>query len=310
MANVVSQKEYISRINKVIDYINDNISEKINLEKLAEIACFSQYHFHRIFTAIIKETPVDFLLRLRLEKAANIFLTNNEISITQIAFDCGFTSVAIFSRLFKQHFNLSPKQFRDELQKSKNSKIDSKIGKAAEKTDSYFWNDINSIFNNNLRFTMNVEVKQMPEFTIAYVANYEGYFYDKIKAAWDKICTWGEANDIITQETKFIGISFDNPDFTEATKCRYYASITVNKNLEVPKGIGKLTLPGGKYAVMKFEGKDNNFQEAYTEFYGSWLPNNGYVPKDSPCYEIYYSTPEQNSNGIYIVDICMPIKPL
>ncbi len=60
MANVVSQKEYISRINKVIDYINDNISEKINLEKLAEIACFSQYHFHRIFTAIIKETPVDF----------------------------------------------------------------------------------------------------------------------------------------------------------------------------------------------------------------------------------------------------------
>ncbi len=132
MANVVSQKEYISRINKVIDYINDNISEKNNLEKLAEIACFSQYHFHRIFTAIIKETPVDFLLRLRLEKAANIFLTNNEISITQIAFDCGFTSVAIFSRLFKQHFNLSPKQFRDELQKSKNSKIDSKIGKAAE----------------------------------------------------------------------------------------------------------------------------------------------------------------------------------
>lgn len=310
MSNIIAQKEYISRINKVIDYINENITEKINLEKLAEVACFSPFHFHRIFSAILNETPVDFVLRLRLEKAANIFVSNQEISITQVAFDCGFTSNAIFSRLFKQHFGISPKEFRADLQNSKNSKLVSNNDKAVKINQSYFWNDNNLIFKNNLRFTMKVEVKQLPEITIAYVANYEGHFYDKIKAAWDKICKWGEANDLINKDTKFIGISFDNPDFTDADKCRYYASFTIDKNLELPKGIGKLTLPGGKHAVMRFEGKDNDFKDAYTEFYGSWLPDNAYVPADSPCYEIYYSTPEQNEKGIYIVDICMPIKPL
>ncbi|HPN39492.1 MAG TPA: GyrI-like domain-containing protein [Melioribacteraceae bacterium] len=310
MPNIVSQKEYISRINKVIDYVNENLSEKINLDKLAEIACFSPYHFHRIFTAIINETPVDYVLRVRLEKAANVFVSNNEISITEIAFDCGFTSVALFSRTFKKHFGVSPKEFRNQLNNSKNSKIESNNDKAEGNTLNYFWNDNNSIFKNNLRFTMNVEVKQLPELTIAYVANYEGYFYDKIKAAWDKICKWGEANDLIDKDTKFIGISFDNPDFTEPTKCRYYASITINENTEIPKGIGKLKLPAGKYAVIKFEGSDDDFKTAYDEIYGTWLPNNGYVPTDSPCYEIYHSTSEQHLKGLYIVDICMPIKPL
>ena len=312
-SSLISQKEYISRINNVIDYIDSHVDEKINLEKLSQIACFSQYHFHRLFCTLIKETPLDYLNRIRLERSANILLTNKTVSITELAFNCGFSSPAAFSRSFKSYFNLSPKEYRKLEYGQTNSKIckvNSKNWKENRLSDNYFEDANNSFSNNIQRLTMDVKIQDMPKFTIAYVANYEGYIPSKIQIAWDKLCQWAGPNNLINKDSKFIGISFDNPDVTAVEKCRYYACITIPKELEPPKGIGKLELPGGKHAIFRFEGKDEEMEKAYKEIYSGWLPSSGYQPLEAPCYEIYYSTPDQNDKQIYIMDICMPIKPL
>jgi len=78
-----SLNEYKSRIISVINFINNNLHEKITLEQLSSAACFSPFHFHRIFAALIGETPSDFLNRVRLEKAANLLITNSSLTITQ-----------------------------------------------------------------------------------------------------------------------------------------------------------------------------------------------------------------------------------
>ena len=72
------QKEYIYRINRVIDFIEANIDKELTLEKLSEVANFSPFHFHRIFSAFTGETLNGFIKRKRIERAASILLSEPE----------------------------------------------------------------------------------------------------------------------------------------------------------------------------------------------------------------------------------------
>ena len=81
------RQEYISRINRVIDYVEANIDQDLSLASLAKVANFSQFHFHRIFRAMVGETLNGFSQRIRLEKAAARLWDHPKESITEIAFD-------------------------------------------------------------------------------------------------------------------------------------------------------------------------------------------------------------------------------
>ena len=110
-----NRAEYISRINRVIDYIESNLCETLQLDDLARVATFSTYHFHRIFRAITGEALYGFIQRLRLERAAGQLAANPAKTITAIAFDCGFGSSASFSRAFREYFSTSPSHWRKAL---------------------------------------------------------------------------------------------------------------------------------------------------------------------------------------------------
>ena len=95
------RESYIARINRVIDYVEANIDKELTLSELAEVALFSPFHFHRIFSAIVGETLNGFIQRLRIEKAATMLVQNPKKSITEIAFDCGFSGSSAFARAFR-----------------------------------------------------------------------------------------------------------------------------------------------------------------------------------------------------------------
>lgn len=96
--------DYISRINKVLDYIEDNIDKDLSLPELAAESHFSKYHFSRIFDAMVGETSFKFIKRVRLEKAATRLRLYPDETITKIAFECGFNDLAVFSRNFSDFF--------------------------------------------------------------------------------------------------------------------------------------------------------------------------------------------------------------
>jgi AraC family transcriptional regulator len=112
---------YAQRIDRVIDYLCRNLDRPVKLGELAHVACFSEFHFHRIFRAVSGETLNNFTNRLRLEKAARL-LRYSAQSLTDIALDCGFSSSATFSRAFRSDYHTSPSQFRKNGE-IKNSKI-------------------------------------------------------------------------------------------------------------------------------------------------------------------------------------------
>ncbi len=174
-----ARSEYISRINRVIDHIESHMDQELRLETLSQVACFSPFHFHRIFKGIMGETLNQFIQRVRVEKAAAWLLSNPNRSVTEIALDSGFSGSAAFARAFKQHFGVSATQWRENpaRENSKNGKIKSNLnqsigknGKALIQSSSY----IDPVTNNlTWRIQMidqkelKIEVKELPGIHVA-----------------------------------------------------------------------------------------------------------------------------------------------
>lgn len=317
-----TQEEYKTRINKVVHYIASHLNEEYNLDKLADISCFSRFHFHRIFTAITGETPNDFLKRVRLDVAANMLVNLNNLSIAEVAYSVGFSSQSSFARAFKERFGLSAGQWKEAkteeveniLQKSKIWQMDSNTGKIIENEGSYF------AFVNNLFIeteeglgAMEIKIKDLPETKIAFYPVMEGYKDQPIHDAWNVLCQWAGSNGLINKESKFIGVGLDNPDITHPDKCRYYASISLQNDIKTPEKIRKMILKGGLYAVARYEGDESGIINVYRTLMGKWIPENGYIPRDEPGYEIYIQTPDNNqhdSKKHFVMDVCIPVMPM
>ena len=79
---------------------------------LAEQACFSPFHFHRVFSACTGEGPLEYFRRLRIEKAALSLVYQKERTVTDIAFAFGFSSSEVFARAFRRQLGATPGQYR------------------------------------------------------------------------------------------------------------------------------------------------------------------------------------------------------
>lgn len=304
--------EYIFRINRTIDYIESNIENPMTLEELATVANFSKFHFSRLFQSIVGETPFQFILRVRLEKAATFILNNNNESISEIAYKCGFSDISIFSRNFKNYFHVSASQYR--ANKSNNSNLsqqDSNRHQCDEKSTPYFCPELQTIkWRTNMKLNKGVEVKELPKMTVAYIRHigpYQGN--DKLfESIWNKLFSWAGPRGLIGgKDFKSLVVYHNDPNVTIDDKLRMSVCITVPPETKVEGEVGKMNIEAAKYVIARFELSAQDFQEAWDWVYGQWLPTSGYQPDDKPCFEMY---PEEPKDGKFIVDICVPVKPM
>ncbi|MEL3891844.1 helix-turn-helix domain-containing protein [Ferrovibrio sp. MS7] len=99
------------RIDRVLRHIEAHAGEALDLDALSGIACMSKYHFLRCFRRITGVTPYDFLLRLRLRRAA-LKLSETPEPVSAIAYDSGFGDLSTFNHRFRGTFGESPSRFR------------------------------------------------------------------------------------------------------------------------------------------------------------------------------------------------------
>jgi len=103
--------DYLARINRAIDTIVGDLAQPLSLRAVSEASGFSPFHFHRVFKAVVGETPNQFVKRLRLERALYLMSHSPRWSLTDVALHCGFSSSSDFSRSFKLHFGQAPRRF-------------------------------------------------------------------------------------------------------------------------------------------------------------------------------------------------------
>ena len=304
--------DYISRINRTFDYIEANREKPLTLEELATIANFSKFHFNRIFQSIVGETPFQFVLRVRLEKAATLILTNKSESITEIAYKCGFSDISIFSRNFKSYFQISATKYR--VKKSNNSNLsqpDSNKNQIDENLSPYFCPVLKTIkWRTNMKLNKGVEVREPPKMTVAYIRNMGPWGGDKneYEKLRNKLFSWAEARDLIFgKDFKYFILYHDDPNVAPGDKLRMSLCITVPPETKVNGEIGKMEIEAAKYAIARFELTDKDFQMAWEWLYRQWLPNSGYKLDDKPYFETYPEAPEREK---FVVDFCIPVIAL
>ena len=99
------------RIALPLAYIETNFTQEITLEELSRMANLSPRYFLRIFQDTYHTTPKAYITQLRIARARTL-LTHSGKSITEIAFDCGYSDSNYFSRVFKKNCNTTPRRFR------------------------------------------------------------------------------------------------------------------------------------------------------------------------------------------------------
>lgn len=103
----------ISSIFPAIKFINDNYTERISAECLHEKCYLSATHFRRLFSAVMGCSPLEYIHRLRINRACDLLLSTND-SILDISLAVGFDSVSSFNRQFIQATGLAPSKWRKE----------------------------------------------------------------------------------------------------------------------------------------------------------------------------------------------------
>jgi len=102
-------------------FIDENYQEAINLDGISEQACFSRFHFHRLFSRIYRRTPHQYLTRKRLDKALELLADNK--AVTEVCNEVGFESIGSFSTMFKKEIGIAPQHYRNiQLMKKQQAK--------------------------------------------------------------------------------------------------------------------------------------------------------------------------------------------
>ncbi|WP_349408951.1 AraC family transcriptional regulator [Pseudalkalibacillus sp. SCS-8] len=312
---MTDRDEQKRQIYNVLDYIKKNLECDLSLDKLAEVSTYSPYHFHRLFTDIMGETPSDYVKRIRMEEAAHLLIYEPNRSVTDIAMACGFSTLSYFTYAFKAYYQHSPKVWREGayLEKFPRAYLDSK--KSKQQSTNPKETENNNVYNEFQWVDLSrVKVERLPERQLAYLQHI-GSYTDTIEQTWEKVYQFSETRDLITDDTTWIGIPHNNPYLTPSDRCRYDCCIALPKEAEITAPIKSTQLAEGKYVFYELEEpisfNERNFLiECYSELYSYWLPKKGYKCLSSPI-EIIQIKPSGGAFDIHpkIIKIGLPIQP-
>jgi len=294
-----TRQDYAERIIRVLVHIQQNLDDALPLEDLAAIAHFSPFHFHRVFTGMVGESVMQYVRRLRLERAA-MRLKHGERPVTSIAFEAGYETHEAFTRAFRSAFGRSPSEFRA-------------AGGAAEKIDSpagvhFIAADDEMTFHPITLEDrpLDVQVKTIEPLRAAFIRHVGPY--NQVGAAWERLCDWAGARALFGSNMRFFGACYDDPEVTPAEKIRYDACLTVDDSVQGEGEVGVQMLGGGRYAVTLHEGPYERLNETYAALYGRWFAASRYEPGPGPCLEFYLNDPNSTEPEDLLTEICVPIQ--
>jgi len=274
-------------VNKSLAYIYRHIDTNITLDELARLNSVSKYHFHRIFKEETGENLFERISAIRLQKAANLLITNRYSTISEIALLCGYSSHSSFIKAFKNRFTYTPSQWKkgEYINYSKrNITLDDQI--------------------NDDFFSIEPQIKVAPKRVCAYIRN-KGYDLS-VTRVWERLMAYAYEKKL--NSTIQIGVFHDNPVVTLYQDCHYMAAFEVDSAFTSTNSISKLEIEESLCAVFHYEGVYGDATKLMVYIYNFWLPNSGYEAKTLPPYAIYHKNHFLEENDCFSLDFYVPIR--
>ena len=282
----MSKKIHLERVNRVTAYLEQNLDAEINVKDLAAMACYSEFHFHRIFHAHIKESVYAYRKRLLLERSVKQ-LSHSQHSVIDIALDCGYQSPSAFNKAFKQQFGHTPSHVR------------------AHKGCVFKAKPIQQPCGVK---PMKAQIKNLPELQLI-AARGVGKYADSAAEAWGKVMSFTYSKKLMKPDVMMIGICHDDPHVTEDDRIRYDACLTVNADISDHPELRQHKIEAGRFAVFLHRGSYEHLPQTYDYIFAEWLPESGHQLRDVPSFEKYLNRdPRRTKPENLKTEIHIPIK--
>ncbi len=297
--------DYLDRVHRAIDHVLTHLAEPLLLDDVAKVACFSPYHFHRIFRASVGETLAAFVKRVRLERAVVEMSHRPDATLTEIALACGFQSSSDFSRSFRAHYGVPPRLFDVErFRAARREHMQQQLmppGEAhrlqrlppGENPDGFV-----------------ARVRELPARRLAYVRVHAPYAGGGggVMAAIDRLRAWAEPRGLA--DGQWYGYQWDDPEIVPLERCRYDVGLELPATAVVAREVGTLELPALRVAELAIAGSIELEMRALDWLYTTWLPHSGFAPAHQPCFEAWDGPPFRHGMTHFELRLQLPVVPL
>jgi AraC family transcriptional regulator len=259
-----TRSDYAVRLERVFGWLAENLDDTLDLARLADVACMSPYHFHRIYHAMQGETVADTVRRLRLHRAA-VELITGELPVPTVARRAGYGSQAAFTRAFKSAYGVPPARYRASFVPVPNTR---KMEDTMESTLTY-----------------QATIRTVTSIRVAALAHSGDYM--TIGHTFERLSAMAAAQGLLGPTSRFFGIYFDDPSATPRDSLRSEACVALPHGLSLSGDLQVREIRGGRYAVTLHVGPYAELERPYRWLYGTWLAQSGEEAADAPCVEEY-----------------------
>ena len=213
-------------MHRVVAYIDEHLDQPLDLGTLAEVAHFSPFHFHRLFSAWMGETLGDYMRRRRVELAAMRLAAQPRSRVLNIALSTGFGSAEAFTRAFKSRFGCSPTAWRaNEVAQRRAKRNPDQVESKTSQAPTTLPAEHEASATRRTEANMNVKLIDRQPATIAYL-RYVGPYGQGISEFWENsYYPWAVTHNVLDRPR--YGISHDDLGVTAPEQCRYDAGVEV-----------------------------------------------------------------------------------
>jgi AraC family transcriptional regulator len=289
---------YEDRINRAIALIDRDIDRDLPLERLADEACLSPFHFHRLFTVLTGEGVHALTTRMRMQRALALTARGQRPQWKAIAHAVGYRSPDVFTRAFRRHYGCTPSQF--DLESWWRERPDRE---AALAVSQYFLRPAPPL---PADFVVSIERRPAADLIVsrsigAYVDPARmGVAYERVRQAADKLQ--------IVMASRLSGASQDDPELVPLSRCRYDFALEVPPGTVPPRPLIAARRSEGRWAVTHVKGGLDAVDRACNLLFKSWLPQSGLRLRDAAAEEIYRAMPEAIGWDRFDLMLAIPLE--
>ncbi|AKQ57881.1 AraC family transcriptional regulator [Bordetella hinzii] len=274
-----TRAQYAARLEPVLQWLASHPQASPDLHQLADLACLSPYHFHRVYRAMMGETVSDTAQRMRMQRAA-VELTRGQDDLARVARRAGYQSLASFSRAFGASYGVPPGRYRAQRLLQRSSK-------------------------EPVMYT--VHIRPCPALTLAALAHQGDY--QRIGESFDRLTMLAVGQGLLGEAPgPWIGVYYDDPQQVAAARLRSHAGVALAAGRTVAAPLETLAIPAMTCAVLEYVGPYSEIDHAYNWMFSAWLPDSGREPHDFPMFEEYVNDPRNTPAAELLTRIHLPLR--
>jgi AraC family transcriptional regulator len=295
------------KLQRALNYAQRNRGENVRLSNLAAETGQSPFHAHRTLRAVLGETPKQFTLRLRVDRAA-AELISSQASILEIAIDCGFESHEAFCRAFRRRFRMSPSAYRKNVRMGPDARVHADlVDEIGPCVGLYHVDSRERWSRNSMEYSVSrKELSPQPVLVVRRQVRRD-QIAATIGAELPKVFVSAQRRGIAIAGyplTRYLETSVGLVTLETGMRVTAHSSAWT-----ADAGEGDVlaeTLPGGPAAVTIHSGPYDQLQAAYAAL-EQWIAANGLRPAGPP-WEAYLNDPADHPNPQdWKTEVCWPV---